>query len=181
MKTWSEIYSERLNDSYYNYFTEQYSPFLTMILSQLMEKDCEQLTEIGCGIGNTTRYLFDVYKHSKQYKLIDACPEMLSMSIKNTKIQAGQYQLNDLLKVHSDEYELVHSHGVLEHFSDEDIKKIIHYNMCFSNQVHYVPTDKWINPSRGDERLLSKEYWINLTCPKKVIEFNQGKDFVIII
>ncbi|RGO88304.1 hypothetical protein DXA84_07845 [Phocaeicola vulgatus] len=73
---------------------------------------------------------------------------------------------------------MVVTHGVLEHFADDDILKIIstydNDNVLF--QAHYVPTDRYKSPSFGDERLLSPEAWNALIKPDYYILDNNECD-----
>ena len=178
MKPWIDIYKDRLNNQYYEYFKKQYKPFL----EQLKKYSRGINHEIGCGMGNSTRFLKE-YNSSNyiDYFCYDLCPEMLSLAMKNIQSNHVFYKNIDIKTIDFLEFPqgLVHSHGVLEHFSDEEINKII-INNNTDVQVHYVPSDKWITPSRGDERLLSKEYWQDKFEPDEVIEFNEGKDLILI-
>lgn len=76
---------------------------------------------------------------------------------------------------------VVVTHGVLEHFSDEDIlKTMATYDtdrVVF--QAHYVPTDRYKEKSFGDERLLSVEKWIKLVNPDYHALGNNGKDLYL--
>ena len=176
MKPWIDIYKDRLNNQYYEYFKKQYAPFL----EQLRKYETFQNHEIGCGMGNSTRYLNSVINNN-QYFCYDLCPEMLGLAMRNIESTNVFFNNMDLreFKTHSAFPNLIHSHGVLEHFSDNEILDILNNNGS-DIHVHYVPSDKWITPSRGDERLLSKEYWQDTFQPTKVIEFNEGKDLVLI-
>ena len=178
MKPWIDIYKDRLNNQYYEFFKKQYQPFL----EQLKKYSRGINHEIGCGMGNSTRFLKE-YNSSNyiDYFCYDLCPEMLSLAMKNIQSDRVLYQNINVLdiSVYHLPSGLVHSHGVLEHFSDEEIKTILDkFDREF--QVHYVPSDKWITPSRGDERLLSKEYWQDNFEPDEIIEFNEGKDLILI-
>ena len=78
------------------------------------------------------------------------------------------------------EYNIIHSHGVLEHFEDHEIHEILHYQKAISPLlIHYVPSDKYTYKSFGDERLLSKEYWKENFNPTEIIEFNSGYDLIL--
>ena len=174
MKPWIEIYKDRLNNSYYKYFCKQYAPFL----KQLKKYEKSVNHEIGCGMGNSTRFLQSLATNNKYY-CYDLCPDMLGLAIKNIQSTKVFFNNIDIRNITYEKlsYGLVHSHGVLEHFSDEDIKELLNN---YETHVHYVPSDKWITPSRGDERLLSKEYWQDNFNPDEVIEFNEGKDLILI-
>jgi len=176
MTPWIDIYKDRLNNSYYDYFCKQYSPFLETIFKY----QTPVVFELGCGMGNSTRFLNEQFNTSQHF-CHDICPEMLALAMKNIESTNVFYRNIDIRKVRNfdNPKSLIHSHGVLEHFSDKDIYNILE-NFNGDIQVHYVPSDKWIIPSRGDERLLSKEYWDSKFCPSEIIEFNEGKDLILI-
>lgn len=76
---------------------------------------------------------------------------------------------------------MVVTHGVLEHFEDEDIIAIMETykdrNVRF--HAHYVPTDKYEKPSFGDERLMPVSKWVSLTNPDYYIVDNAGCDLYL--
>jgi SAM-dependent methyltransferase len=177
MIPWIDIYRDRLNSTYYAYFKERYRPFLNYVVRE----QSSSYTELGCGMANTTRFIHE--EQSSYYSnCIDICPEMLKLAIDNTNgLDEIHYVrrsiLDDSLPI--DPVETVHSHGVLEHFSNKEIKTILNIYRQ-SRQVHYVPSSKYKSPSRGDERLLSKSYWKKHFKPTKIIEFNDGHDLILI-
>ena len=177
---WHEVYLHRMGDGYYKYFTDRYLPFLKEVYD-LLKNDVPSdglVAEIGCGMGNTTRFINEL-NCENPLMLIDNSAEMLMMAMLNVgENSSAVYHYNDLMKAIENNYAMIHSHGVLEHFSDEDIEKIINCNTEI--QIHYVPTDKYDEPSRGDERLLSVEKWVELTKPTRIMTFNDGKDLIII-
>lgn len=161
------------------------------------------LKEEGCGIGTISlvvsdmedklvnsfglKRLADTEEISKVI-LSDINTSMLELCYKNTNpIFSGSY-LGKVPFFYSKEnicetkffesQTIVITHGVLEHFSDENIVKIIstynNDNVLF--QAHYVPTDKYEKKSFGDERLLSVESWISLVAPDYYIIDNGGRD-----
>lgn len=75
-------------------------------------------------------------------------------------------------------FTVVVTHGVLEHFSDTDITRIVstYNNDKVLFQAHYVPTCQYASPSFGDERLLPIDYWITLVKPDYYLLDNNGKD-----
>jgi hypothetical protein len=78
--------------------------------------------------------------------------------------------------------DVIHSHGLLEHFSDEDIRKIIKASCNDGARVivHYVPSDRYEQPSFGDERLMSAGQWHEIVAPHNIIEFNDGYDLALV-
>lgn len=75
---------------------------------------------------------------------------------------------------------VVFGHGVLEHFDDWSIKHILSRQKQESQKVvHYVPTDKYIKPSIGCERLLPTKWWVDTWRPTRHEVFNEGKDLIL--
>lgn len=161
------------------------------------------LKEEGCGIGtvsltisNVKERLFDAMglvdasEMKEVLKVIfsDIDNAMLELCHKNTcPIYSGGY-LGNVPFFYSRENicepkffesaSVVVTHGVLEHFADDDIMKIIstydNDNVLF--QAHYVPTNRYKTPSFGDERLLPTEFWIALVKPDYYILDNNECD-----
>lgn len=75
--------------------------------------------------------------------------------------------------------DVVHSHGMLEHFDDHAIRQVIHNFRQARVQVHYVP-GLYPEPSYGDERLMSVEQWEDICAPDQVLTFNDGLDYALI-
>jgi SAM-dependent methyltransferase len=137
--------------------------------------------ESGCGIGTISKIL--AHRKSAKYILYDKCPKMVELCQMNIKTNPTVLILQDdittsLLKPNSD---LIFGHGVLEHFTDNDIAKILNLQILLSKYVvHYVPSAKYTSPSFGDERLLSKFTWQLRFKPDHIIEFNDGYDLILI-
>ena len=47
-----------------------------------------------------------------------------------------------------------------------------------NKSLHYVPLNGYKEPSFGDERLLPKEFWIEMFNPIIYMVFNNNKDLV---
>jgi 2-polyprenyl-3-methyl-5-hydroxy-6-metoxy-1,4-benzoquinol methylase len=161
---WHEFYKSRINSSYQDYFEDRYRPFLEYLHRQIYAT----VTEMGCGIGSVSKYLL---KHGFICSGFDICPEMVELA----KLNVGHniFYQDDILSHHSTDGVIGVSHGVLEHFSDEQILSIVKNN---KDSIHYVPLDKYTTPSFGDERLLPLEYWIDLVKPKEYFTFNNEHD-----
>lgn len=76
--------------------------------------------------------------------------------------------------------EVGHSHGVLEHFNDVEIRDIIKLQReQYETLIHYVPSYLYRTPSFGDERLMTPENWQEICQPDEIIEFNGGYDLIL--
>lgn len=185
------------NKDYRDAFMAKYSRFIEEIIINIKRlshqmKNPVVLKEEGCGIGTVSLAISEMEKTmvnslgftgdselKEVSKVIfsDIATPMLDLCYKNTHPIYTDGYLGKVPFFYSKEnicetkfFEtatLVVTHGVLEHFSDNDITKIISTyndaNVLF--QAHYVPTDKYETPSFGDERLLSIETWISLIKP----------------
>jgi hypothetical protein len=77
--------------------------------------------------------------------------------------------------------DVVHSHGMLEHFSDTVIRRVIDsYRGIAHSQIHYVP-GLYPTPTFGDERLMPVERWWDIVKPSQIITFNDGLDYALVI
>jgi len=131
-------------------------------------------------------YNFDISK----VICTDIDRDMLTLCCENTyKMEEGllssipfAYLKEDIRQAKFFEYPtVVVTHGVLEHFEDEDIIAIMETykdrNVRF--HAHYVPTDKYEKPSFGDERLMPVSKWVSLTNPDYYIVDNAGCDLYL--
>lgn len=178
MKSWYEFYNQKCNVKYYNYVHDKYNPFISKIIEEMHPR--AKIAEFGCGMGNITKALMYVNQHAN-YTLIDNSNEMLDLAEQNLDTLNLNIECWDILTPYPERFDLIHSHGVLEHFSDDEIKQIIENQLSICNKlIHYVPSSKYNYQSYGDERLLSKSYWRKNFKPTNIIEFNDGYDLILI-
>jgi SAM-dependent methyltransferase len=180
MKSWKTIYQDRLNDRYRNHIKNKYAKFI-----EIVQDSNDRFAEFGCGAGFLSRAILSNNPNSK-HVCLDICPDMLALTKENLKDFDNFITLqHDILKPFN-QLDLkgysIHSHGVLEHFNDQEIKVILKYQKQVSNErsFHYVPGFKYQIPSRGDERLLTKDQWNSICRPSEIIEFNDGYDYVLV-
>ena len=178
---WSAFYAERVNNiGYINAFGNKYKKLINFIDSCLNMYPGLIVKEEGCGIGNVSKshYLFGKNK-AKHYLLTDIDNVMLMLAYKNLEGVSNKTFVNEniLDECVYEKDTLVITHGVLEHFSDENIAKIIarYNNDHVKFHGHYVPLDGYLKPSFGDERLLSAMDWIHKVNPS-AIEMTNNED-----
>jgi len=181
MKSWYEIYRERMNSKYLEHVAAKYAPFL----SALYKAEGFQFTEIGCGAGNITRLLREMRdrKNASYFHLVDNCPKMLSLAIENNPTFNCTFSCKDVVLFEMDPTHVIHSHGLLEHFEDAQIRQLV--KQCSWSaplQIHYVPGAKYETPSRGDERLLHPDQWKKILKGigrTEISTFNDDFDIII--
>jgi 2-polyprenyl-3-methyl-5-hydroxy-6-metoxy-1,4-benzoquinol methylase len=177
MNNWYEFYKKRINSPYQSYFEERYAPFLKILLSY------KKIKEEGIGIGSVSKALVKkgifCYGTDEDRKVLNLC------SLNNPDVTTYQENILSQNKMYQKGTDCIVTHGVLEHFSDEMIKIILNYyksnlRKTVKASVHYVPLDKYSQPSFGDERLLPKEYWIDTFKPTAFFTFNDHHDLCLI-
>lgn len=178
-KTWQDFYASRVNESYFNYIKKRYKVFIDLI--KMSARPSDLLTELGCGICSISKAL-DEQLEDIYLSAYDNNFEMLKLAKKNivgtNKIVLGYH---NALSYKLSMGDILHSHGLLEHFEDNEIRRIINLNKkSFREQFHYVPSAKYNIPSFGDERLMTPEQWHKICQPKEIIEFNEGYDLILI-
>lgn len=163
---WKSFYQSRVNSGYQDKFEQNYAPFLEFITEQT--KYSKYIIEMGCGIGSVSKALL---KQGYTCSGFDLSPDMVELA--NTNVGANLFRQGDIFKEQLPVDIIGVSHGVLEHFSDEQIQQI-----CEANKysIHYVPLDKYVIPSFGDERLLPYQHWLDLVQPRDWFLFNKGHD-----
>jgi hypothetical protein len=170
---WTRFYQKRVNSTYQEYFEKKYQPFLKAIV----KSQPKLVREEGIGIGSVSKFL---RKSSIRSHGFDNNKTMIKLCRRNVP---GVFTYLDCIlnPAFYSEGDLVVTHGVLEHFSDNQIEKIIkRHKEEGIKGIHYVPTDRYTEQSFGDERLLSPFHWRDLVEPKKIILFNEDKDLVLI-
>lgn len=205
MSKWYNYYKDRVNDRYSKHINKKYAPFIEKLVTTGRTLQVLGLNpifiELGCGIGSITKAInniddsfihimidndIQILELSKQNVLADNifrhCNDILSprlVTMLNGKLQCFREMVNNNCTP------IIHSHGVLEHFDDAMLntffKHFKHYNDMADIEIlhfHYVPSHKYDTPSFGDERLLTVDFWENIS-KMKVHEFNEGYDYII--
>lgn len=167
MSNWGNFYAQRINSTYQDYFNTRYDAFLRLVEELSNEKG---IFELGCGIGSVSKAL------NLPFKGVDISTEMVRLANENTN--SNNFYTKSIFDVEFEKGLTYVSHGVLEHFKDEDIVKITNK---FAQSIHYVPLDKYKTPSFGDERLLPYEYWLELVNPVAYKLFNDNHDLLFIL
>jgi hypothetical protein len=170
----------------------KYAPFIDMIV-KLSGMSASYVAEMGCGPANVSRIVANkllLTGGGKSHVLTDLHHDVLDLARENVNTTDCHHNVfefipHDLL---SSDYSLItrrkptliHGHGVLEHFDDDEIQYILEkQRMTAPNVIHYVPTDRYDKPSFGDERLMSVEDWVRIAKPNFKETFNDGHDLML--
>lgn len=183
-QSWYDFYKDRVNNTeYFDYFCNKYNPFLNMI-QDMVDNNIHPIAEFGCGTANTTKALKYMMPrnsyvcYDKDSKMLHLARENLSDRLSNVLIH--YWDVLDEMPVRH--YQLVHTHGLLEHFDDDQIRKIFkNFTYVTDKQVHYIPLKGYEEPSYGDKRLLDIADWYKILREFKpsIRRFNGTKDGII--
>jgi phospholipid N-methyltransferase len=209
MSKWSEFYQNRLNDRYIEHLKSKYDFFLSLIENKIEEiRDNYpsvniNIIELGAGCGNIIKILYDRFEgrcsirdnsgQRMSFMTIEKDPDMATLLEKNLHTMDINKIYGDILSVSLNKdlflmnsANIIISHGLLEHLSDSQIRKIMDRRIVLNGayyHFHYVPSFKYNEPSFGDERLMIKSQWKhildNTLTNLKIQHFNEGYDFVI--
>lgn len=181
---WYKFYLKRQNLIYKKHIETRYEDFINHILNSCPDKGKKpiHIHEAGCGAANVSLALWKRLKAQGinfHISMSDKCPDMLELAHEN--LGEGYKALIDMTKDNLPTADVIFSHGVLEHFDNENIVKIVSNQLKASKKVlHYVPSSKYKKPSFGDERLMSVQDWQNICNPTSIIEFNDGYDLILV-
>lgn len=156
-------------------------PFIDAIVERTRPSD--DFLELGCGTGNTTRALIDRLTEADYWwACTDNDVDMLALAAANLPDSPVSFSVEDARKPPDYSPDIVHSHGLLEHFDDKSIRQIVTAATLAGarTSIHYVPSAKYEKPSFGDERLMTPAEWYLIGEPSSIIEFNDGYDLVLI-
>lgn len=177
MNKWYEFYKSRVESpTYEQYFQKKYQPYLHYLETHI--KPQMKVGEFGCGTSLVTKLL---YHNRCMFKVVDNNARMLELTTMTLGDKQVEKKLQDITEPINEQFDLIHSHGVLEHFKPYVVCTIIaqQLKVC-PHLVHYVPSAKYSHPSFGDENLWTPEQWKRWIGVPKVIEFNQGYDLMLI-
>lgn len=186
MSPWSKFYSGRGGESYRQYVRDRYAPFIGAIADRIGYDS--HVLEIGAGTGTITSILADYNGHDNQrFCATDVDPEMVKATkcrLEALGLDAVSVFTEDAIGAqHPTQADIVHSHGMLEHFDDDTIRKVIeNYREHAYHQVHYVP-GLYPEPTFGDERLMPVDAWWRICKPvglSQIITFNEGLDYALV-
>ena len=170
MKDWYDIYIAEIKlkgttKDYIDYKIKSKKKLIKLIKKYSPNK---KIAEAGAGTGIISTYMaslgYNVTEIDIDSKIQSLAKKIAKDYYKDAKINFAK---KDILKLDykEKEFDVIFSNGVLEHFSDEDIKKILTCQIKQSNYVIVgIPTSFFNDEEalHGDERFLDISYWRNL-------------------
>lgn len=166
---WYQIYLKEIEekDNLNNYILYKVShkrKFIELIKKYSKNK---KIIECGCGTAIISTYIaslgYDVTAIDIDKKILGLAKKIAKDFPSSNKPKFEEKNIiKDKIKEH---YDVAFSNGVLEHFSDKEIKKIIKNHLTFADYlVIGIPTKFFDDDEAlyGDERFLKLSYWREL-------------------
>lgn len=134
----------------------------------------KKVIETGCGTGEMVGWLSWKDKLIEGKKLMeDTIEKVIAVDIEKKVIQIAKQNLEaidgkvDLVQADAWTYEekadLIFSQGLLEHFSDDELRKLIDHQLTQAPVlIHSVPNSNYGKRDFGNERLLTNDEWYKI-------------------
>jgi 2-polyprenyl-3-methyl-5-hydroxy-6-metoxy-1,4-benzoquinol methylase len=141
-------------------------------LSAIYDSNAKTLLEVGVGSGAMSIFFSWV---GLAVTGIDADAQVVQ------KVQAESARLNGRAKFEvadtfqlpypDQSFDLIFHQGLLEHFSDEEIHRMLKEQLRVARRVAFSVPNRWY-PRRdfGNERLMSRAQWENILHPYRVVK-----------
>ncbi len=159
-KTWGDFYERNYKKSDLSSFVRSYPNYFDYILNS----GAKNILEVGVGSGMHTILLSLL-----NYEItgIDNDEKILELVKRNNQKFGGKANFLQMdafnLKFPSKSFDLVISGGLLEHYSDGEIGKLLEEQARAGKEVVIsLPSIGYFNKDFGNERLLSKEKWLKI-------------------
>lgn len=170
MEDWKTLYEKQIQkfdniDKYIFKNLKKKKVYLNAIKKYAVNK---KIIECGCGTGKISTYFqnngYDVTAVDIDENILELAKKIVKKSSfeKTPKFEA--MSILDL-KYKQKEFDVAFSNGVLEHFCDEEIIKILKEEIKIANTVIFGVPSRYFDDDEfmhGDERYLTEEKWEEL-------------------
>ncbi|WP_202318619.1 class I SAM-dependent methyltransferase [Archaeoglobus neptunius] len=163
---WEDVYSKP--PSSFNFLADNILHLHYLL--EVMKLRPKKVLEVGCGTASHSIFL-SVFLRKTEFYCLDSNEKVLDVAKKNSQrykrknikfIFGDAFHLSDIFK--EKEFDIAISQGLLEHFSNEEIQKLINEQLSVAHVVIInVPSEYY--PSEGvlgERRISKKEWWRNI-------------------
>jgi len=175
--TWNKLYAKYINEEFKNF--EQYfsikmklkKKFLNLVLKY--SKSGKPILECGCGTGKFAAYVASLgvksYAMDIEEEMVKQSKELSKKISPNNKVKVIKGDIRSI-PYKDNFFSVTHSSGVLEHYSNEEIIKIINEQLRVSNVcIFSVPSPYFEKKMLGNERFMKRKEW------RKIIDQSNAK------
>lgn len=167
-ETWQGIYAGSYDLGDYLAHLARHTRFIESVIADQPKR----LLEVGTGSGTISVFLSSL---GYDVTSIDNDEAVLSVAGKTSEAFRGcaRYELADAFNLPYEEgdFDVAFSQGLLEHFSDEEIIRMLEEQLRVARTVVFsVPNNFYGQQDVGNERLLTKEDWEQIVSSFQVAE-----------
>lgn len=167
-KSWSSLYARRFDLAFCLDHLARHSRFIGSILADQRDR----MLEVGTGTGIMSAFLSNL---GYDVTSVDNDQAVLSAAKRTSELFRAdvRFELEDAFDLPYDEgaFDIAFSQGLLEHFSDEEIVRMLEEQLRVARAVVFsVPNNFYGRKDVGNERLLTKERWERLVSRFCVVE-----------
>lgn len=179
-KNWGQFYSKLTDFDFLVQNANCHLPFFKSILNE----NPKRILEIGAGTGSMSIFLsylgIEVTTLDNDRLVLKNAQALSKKYNGKTKFVFGD---GFKMKHKANSFDVCFHQGLLEHFSDEDIYRLLDEQLRVAKfAVLSVPNNLYPKQDFGDERLMSKEEWEKLLLKKyQIIESFEYNPFTKII
>ena len=167
MSHWSKYYQTEITLDLYirNLYGQR------EFLNNIINSGAKKVLEIGAGTGTMSAFLSNM---GMEITTVDNDPKILEIA-RQVKAKFGghnYFQEADAfnLPFTDNSFDLIFHQGLLEHFADSDIHKLLQEHLRVAKIVIFsVPNSYYPKKDIGDERLLNSSQWKKILQPYKII------------
>ncbi len=170
MEDWKTLYEKQIQkfdniDKYILKNLKKKKVYLNAIEKYATNK---RIIECGCGTGKISAYFqnngYDVTAVDIDENILKLAKEIVE---KSSFEKIPKFEVMSILDLNykPKQFDVAFSNGVLEHFSDEDIIRILKEEVKIASTVIFGVPSKYFNDDEfmhGDERYLTEEKWDEL-------------------
>lgn len=167
--SWSRYYENQVKTagSFYNYYLfklNQKSKLIKVIVNHTYPKG--KILEVGCGTGILSMYLAKSGYHTIGLDNDTSLIELVNDFNQNVIKSSAKFLIGDAFKLNYDDltFDTVISHGLLEHFPDEEILMILKEMLRVAKiAIVSFPSNYFNDKSMifGNERFLPLNWWVS--------------------
>jgi glycosyltransferase involved in cell wall biosynthesis/Tfp pilus assembly protein PilF len=165
MQSWAQYYERRTN------FDEHVAaPHIRRLLGCIVKSwQGGEVLEVGCGTGFLSIWLSRI---GIPVTAIDRDPDLIAggkaangaLGASVNFMEGDAFTLCDQFE--DRQFEIIFHQGVLEHFTDDDIRKLMQQQLQIADKVLFsVPSAFYPQQDFGDERLMTLEEWREILEP----------------
>ncbi|GFP25042.1 O-antigen chain-terminating methyltransferase [Candidatus Hakubella thermalkaliphila] len=142
------------------------------LLESILAESPRRVLEVGCGMGRLSLFLsylgMEVTSVDND-EFVIARARRVNQQFKGRVAFVLAEAFN--LPFSNHHFDVAFSQGLLEHFSNADIRKLLsEQGRVAETVILSVPNENYPNRDLGDERLLSKQEWRRILDPYVVVE-----------